>query len=92
MSTPSFRARRSCVRGSRRRPRLRRAGEIGSVKVSFSQARPVTTVTTRRLGDEGRDDARVDAIRKGLEKRFADQPRWELREISAGFDRAGRKS
>jgi hypothetical protein len=37
-------------------------------------------------------DARVDAIRKDLEKRFADQPGWELREISAEFARAEAKS
>jgi len=37
-------------------------------------------------------DARVDAIRKELEKRFADQPGWELREISAEFAHAETKS
>jgi hypothetical protein len=37
-------------------------------------------------------DARVDAIRKELEKRFADQPGWELREITAEFARAEAKS
>ena len=37
-------------------------------------------------------DARVDAIRKELEKRFKDQPGWELREISAEFARAEAKS
>jgi len=37
-------------------------------------------------------DARVDAIRKELEKRFADQPGWELREISADFARPENKS
>jgi hypothetical protein len=37
-------------------------------------------------------DARVDAIRTELEKRFADQPGWELREISAEFARAEAKS
>ena len=37
-------------------------------------------------------DARIDAIRTELEKRFADQPGWELREISAEFARAEAKS
>ena len=42
--------------------------------------------------DRAAVDARVDAIRKELEKRFADQPGWELREISAEFARAESKS
>ncbi len=42
--------------------------------------------------DRAAVDARVDAIRKELEKRFADQPGWELREISAEFARAEGKS
>ncbi len=42
--------------------------------------------------DRAAVDARVDAIRKVLEKRFADQPGWELREISAEFARAEAKS
>ena len=42
--------------------------------------------------DRAAVDARVDAIRKELEKRFADQPGWELREISADFARAESKS
>ena len=42
--------------------------------------------------DRAAVDARVDAIRKELEKRFADQPGWELREISAEFARAEAKS
>ena len=37
-------------------------------------------------------DARVEAIRKELEKRFADQPGWELREVSSEFARAEAKS
>jgi hypothetical protein len=37
-------------------------------------------------------DARVDAIRNELEKRFKDQPGWELREISSEFARAEAKS
>jgi hypothetical protein len=42
--------------------------------------------------DRAAVDARVEAIRKELEKRFADQPGWELREISAEFARAEAKS
>ena len=42
--------------------------------------------------DRAAVDARVEAIRKELEKRFADQPGWELREISADFARAESKS
>jgi hypothetical protein len=42
--------------------------------------------------DRAAVDARIDAIRKELEKRFADQPGWELREISAEFARAESKS
>jgi hypothetical protein len=42
--------------------------------------------------DRAAVDARVDAIRKELEKRFADQPGWELREISAEFAHAEGKS
>ena len=42
--------------------------------------------------DRAAVDMRVDAIRKELEKRFADQPGWELREISAEFARAEAKS
>jgi hypothetical protein len=42
--------------------------------------------------DRAAVDARVEAIRKELEKRFADQPGWELREISADFARAEGKS
>lgn len=37
-------------------------------------------------------DARVDEIRKVLEKRFADQPGWELREVASEFARAESKS
>ena len=42
--------------------------------------------------DRAAVDARVDAIRKELEKRFVDQPGWELREISAEFARSEAKS
>jgi len=42
--------------------------------------------------DRAAVDARVDVIRKELEKRFADQPGWELREISAEFAHAETKS
>jgi len=42
--------------------------------------------------DRAAVDARVDVIRKELEKRFADQPGWELREISSEFARAEAKS
>jgi hypothetical protein len=42
--------------------------------------------------DRAAVDARVDAIRKELEKRFAEQPGWELREISSEFARAEAKS
>jgi len=42
--------------------------------------------------DRAAVDARLDVIRKELEKRFADQPGWELREISAEFARAEGKS
>lgn len=42
--------------------------------------------------DRAAVDSRVDEIRKVLEKRFADQPGWELREISAEFARAEAKS
>lgn len=37
-------------------------------------------------------DARVEEIRKVLEKRFADQPGWELHEVSTEFARAEAKS
>ena len=37
--------------------------------------------------DRAAVDARVDAIRTELEKRFKDQPGWELREVSADFAR-----
>jgi hypothetical protein len=37
-------------------------------------------------------DERIEAIRKELEKRFADQPGWELREVSAEFARPEAKS
>jgi hypothetical protein len=42
--------------------------------------------------DRAAVDARVDEIRKVLEKRFADQPGWELREIASEFARAEAKS
>ena len=42
--------------------------------------------------DRAAVDARLDVIRKELEKRFADQPGWELREISSEFARAENKS
>ena len=42
--------------------------------------------------DRAAVDARVDEIRKTLEKRFADQPGWELREVSAEVARAEAKS
>jgi hypothetical protein len=42
--------------------------------------------------DRSTVDARVDAIRKELEKRFADQPGWELRETFAEFARAEARS
>jgi hypothetical protein len=42
--------------------------------------------------DRAAVDARVDVIRKELEKRFADQPGWELREVSSEFARAEAKS
>ncbi len=42
--------------------------------------------------DRAAVDARLDVIRKELEKRFADQPGWELREISSEFARAEAKS
>jgi hypothetical protein len=38
--------------------------------------------------DRAAVDARVDEIRKVLEKRFADQPGWELREITSEFARS----
>jgi hypothetical protein len=37
-------------------------------------------------------DERIETIRKELEKRFADQPGWELRETLAEFARAESKS
>jgi len=37
-------------------------------------------------------DERIETIRKELEKRFAEQPGWELREISSEFARAESKS
>ncbi len=37
-------------------------------------------------------DERIEAIRKELVKRFADQPGWELREVSAEFARPEAKS
>jgi hypothetical protein len=42
--------------------------------------------------DRAAVDARVDEIRKVLEKRFADQPGWELREVASEFARAEAKS
>jgi hypothetical protein len=42
--------------------------------------------------DRAAVDARVDAIRQELEKRFADQPGWELREVSSEFARAEAKT
>lgn len=42
--------------------------------------------------DRAAVDARVDEIRKVLEKRFADQPGWELREVASEFARAESKS
>jgi len=42
--------------------------------------------------DRAAVDARLDAIRKELEKRFADQPGWELRETSSDFARAEAKN
>lgn len=42
--------------------------------------------------DRAAVDARLDVIRKQLEKRFDDQPGWELREISSEFARAEAKS
>jgi hypothetical protein len=42
--------------------------------------------------DRAAVDARLDVIRKELEKRFADQPGWELREISSEFAHAEAKS
>jgi hypothetical protein len=37
-------------------------------------------------------DERIEAVRKELEKRFADQPGWELRETAAEFARPEAKS
>ncbi len=42
--------------------------------------------------DRAAVDARLDAIRKELEKRFADQPGWELREVASEFARAETKA
>ncbi len=42
--------------------------------------------------DRAAVDARLDEIRKVLEKRFADQPGWELRETASEFARAEAKS
>jgi hypothetical protein len=42
--------------------------------------------------DRATVDARVDEIRKTLEKRFADQPGWELREVASSFARPEAKS
>jgi hypothetical protein len=42
--------------------------------------------------DRAAVDARLDVVRKELEKRFADQPGWELREISSEFARPESKS
>ncbi len=42
--------------------------------------------------DRAAVDVRLDVIRKELEKRFADQPGWELHEISSEFARAEAKS
>ena len=51
---------------------------------------PVTI--TIKGKDRAAVDARLDEIRKTLDKRFADQPGWELHEISADFARAEVKS
>lgn len=42
--------------------------------------------------DRAAVDARVEVIRQELEKRFADQPGWELREVASEFARAESKS
>jgi hypothetical protein len=42
--------------------------------------------------DRAAVDARVDEIRKALEKRFEEQPGYELREVSSEFARAENKS
>ncbi len=42
--------------------------------------------------DRAAVDARLDVIRKELEKRFVDQPGWELREMSSEFARPESKS
>ena len=58
--------------------------EAGKIMVPFS-------VTIKGKAAAGVDE-RIETIRKELEKRFADQPGWELREISAEFARPESKS
>jgi len=61
------------------------------MQVDADQLMLPVTVTIKGK-DRAAVDTRVAAIRKELEKRFADQPGWELREISADFARAESKS
>ncbi len=63
------------------------------VRLQVEAGRIVLPVSVTIKGkDRAAVAARIDAIRKELEKRFADQPGWELREISAEFARAEAKS
>ena len=69
------------------------AGSAYHVRMQVDADRLFLPVSITIKGkDRAAVDARVDEIRKVLEKRFADQPGWELREISSEFARAETKS
>ena len=70
----------------------RRAAALAEVARAARATGAGALVSGTDVTDRAAVDARVEAIRKELEKRFADQPGWELREISADFARAESKS
>ena len=63
---------------------VRMVVEAGKIVVPLS--------VTIKGKDRGLVDERIETIRKELEKRFADQPGWELREVAAEFARPEAKS
>lgn len=69
------------------------SGPKQHVRMQVDADRLVLPLTVSIKGkDRAAVDARLDEIRKALEKRFADQPGWELREVSASFARPEAKS
>lgn len=69
------------------------AGQQYHVRMQVDADRLSLPVTITIKGkDRSAVDARMEAIRKDLEKRFADQPGWELHEISSEFARSEVKS